>query len=432
MLHSYVIYYNMVKRHITSLVQQSLNDFPSVLLNGARQVGKSTLAQQLVAEGLFDDYVTLDDLLVLEAAETDPEGFISQYPGKIVVDEIQRVPKLLIAIKKKIDEDPRPGRYLLTGSANVLSYPKVAESLAGRMDIISLEGLSLGELYQRAHSTDLLNDLFDGIEVEDLISKWKKQSKNLPLINKESLCPYIFFGGFPTSIAKKSVGFSERWFSAYLKSYVERDVRDLSRLLDVVSFSKLFRLAGNNTGNLLNIKKLGSDIGIDQRTVSRYIEILTMTFQINLLNPWFGNAKKRLVKTPKVYCNDSGFACFLAGINQPKDLMTHSQSGALAETWLWSELRKILVYLPSVQAGFYRTHQGKEVDFLLSKGNRCVGIEFKWTDSIRSHDFNGLKDMQSAIGPNTRGIVLYTGKEIIPYTKDLFAVPVNCLLGSEN
>ncbi len=418
----------MIKRHILALIRQSISYFPAILLNGARQVGKSTIAKQIVDEGVLDDYLTLDDLFTFESAQTDPDGFLQEFPGKIVIDEIQRAPKLLLGIKKRIDLTGEPSQFLLTGSANLLSHPQVAESLAGRTDIISLEGLSLGELYKSETPSPILEDLFSDLTTPDLIRKWTQRLKNFPKLTKNDLCKAIYYGGYPRLALEQSSTFTKRWFSSYLKSYVEKDVRDLSQFLDIVSFSKLLRLVGFITGNLLNIKNLSADIGIDQRTTARYLEILSITFQINLLNPWHSNIRKRLIKTPKVYLNDSGFACYLHGINGPDELLHHRHIGALAETWIWSELRKLLVYQPSIEAHFYRTHQGKEVDFLFSQGERHLGIEFKWSNTLSAKDFAGLKDLQSQLGEQLRGVVLYPGDEIVPFGHNLLAFPIPALL----
>jgi predicted AAA+ superfamily ATPase len=419
----------MIRRYITGLVAQSLQKFPSVLLNGARQVGKSTLALQLQKEGLIKEYVTLDDLSILEIARRNPEGFIAQFKDSVAIDEIQRAPDLLIAIKRAIDTDRKPGRFLLTGSANLLSWPKVTESLAGRMDIITLEGLSIGEVLKQPTPSSFVKDLFSGLSTADLLQKWKEDLKAKPSLARAQVWDSIFFGGFPEIALVKDPDFTTRWFSSYLSAYIERDVRDLNRFLDVVSFSKLFRLAGVQSGNLLNYNTLGVEAGLDQRTVARYIEILEITFQLNQLRPWFSNTHKRLVKTPKVYMNDTGQMSYLLGLMNSDEAQNHPQYvGSLVETWLWAELRKLIHISSGIESFFYRTHIGKEVDFVLKRGEIFWGIECKATETLTHKHFNNLEDMQEVLGPKSRGIILHMGDKILPFSDGLIGIPFRLLI----
>jgi predicted AAA+ superfamily ATPase len=192
--------------------------------------------------------------------------------------------------------------------------------------------------------------------------------------------------------------------------------------------SKLIRLLGLRTGNLLNVKNLASDIGIDQRTIARYIQLLELTFQINQLIPWHVNSHKRFVKTPKIYANDSGYACYLAGINDPDHLENHSMWVGLLETWVWAEIRKQLAMTSGIESFFYRTHLGREVDFVLEKGVRRWGIEVKSTRSVTRSDFSGLLDFQDAAGSNAKGVIFYLGDSIVNFSKTLLAAPLSCLL----
>lgn len=419
----------MINRHIIPFVKQSLKDFSAVLIIGARQVGKSTVVKQLYNEGIFKSYITLDDISQLEAATNDPHGFIKNAHYPLAIDEIQRAPDLLKAIKKSIDEDKAPGRFLLTGSANIFSYPGVSESLAGRVDVIHLEGLSLGEILNQNKPSSFILDIFSGLTIHELKDKWTKELEYKPKINNQSLNEYIFYGGFPEVVLKKQERFRERWFSSYQSAYIERDVRNINKFLDVVSFAKLFRMIGLQSGNLLNQKNLSIEIGLDQRTISRYLEILETTFQINQLTPWFSNTRKRLIKTSKVYMNDSGYASYLNGIATPNLLLNSPYYGTIFETWLWAELRKILTLTTGIEQAFYRTHLGKEVDFLLHKGDIFCGLECKATETIQSRHFMGLKDLSEALAPRTMyGIILYNGNEIINFSDKFLAVPLRCIL----
>lgn len=418
----------MIRRFFTDFTLKSLSGFPAVLINGARQVGKSTLVQQLKKENIVRDYITLDDLSTLDAARTNPEGLIARFNAPVAIDEVQRAPDLLVAIKKSIDTDRTPGRFLLTGSANILSLPSVKESLAGRMDILTLEGLSAGEYLHQATPSSFIDDLFKDLSSQDLIEKWQKDLEMKPQLNANILETLVFYGGFPEVLLKKDSYFSTRWFSAYQTAYVERDVRDLNKLLDIVLFGKLFRLVGLQSGNLINYKNLALDVGLDQRTVARYMEILEITFQTNQLQPWFTNTRKRLIKTPKVYLNDSGQMCYLEGIENPNHLTHHPKWGHFLETWIWAELRKLVHLSPNIQSFFYRTHEGKEVDFILTKGSKACAIECKATTTITSKHFQGLRDAQEALQEKTLGIILYFGDHILPFSDTLIAVPIRILL----
>lgn len=427
-MHRYVIIYNMITRQIAPQIKQSLANFPAVLLIGARQSGKSTVAESLVDEGLLQHYFTLDDVSILEAVKTDPDDFLSTITVPVALDEIQRAPDLMRALKLTIDGNRRAGRFLLTGSANILSYPQVAESLAGRMNVIHLEGFSASELAGREQASSFLHDILAGNDLTTLLSQWREKDHQNPVMNKEMAEKLIFYGGYPDVALKADPYFSQRWFGSYLTAYIEKDVRDLARLSDVVSYGKLMRFSGLRTGTQINVSNLAVGCGLDQRTVMRYLELLEITFQINQLQPWHRNTRKRLVKTPKLYINDSGLACFLAGLDTPAQLQKSPFAGALVETWVWSEFRKQLVFEPAVQASYYRTHQGHEVDFVFEKGDHCCGVEVKWAQSVSLSDFKGLKDMQEALGKNTLGILLYMGQELIPFSASLVAVPMRYML----
>lgn len=418
----------MIRRAISQFIEDSLKDFPAVLINGARQVGKSTLALMLKENGIIEYYVTLDDIGTWESARNDPDGFINQFKGSLAIDELQRVPDLMRAIKKSIDEDRRPGRFLLTGSANILSYPGVNESMAGRTDIIAIEGLSLGEILSYPRPLSFIEDLFSCENLSQIAQKWNQTLALRPVIEKAELLDFIFFGSYPEVAIKKNIRFRDRWFSSYQSSYIERDVRNLTQLQDIISFAKLYTLLGLNTGNLVNLSELGMEAKLDHRTVTRYVEILELTFQLNLLKPWYSNDRKKYVKTPKVFVNDSGQACYLQGISDPKHLANHPALGALFETWVWSEIRKMLTLTSGIQSYFYRTYQGQEVDFLLSRGSTFWGIETKWSENINKSDFKSLTHMIESMGQKAYGLILYTGKTILPFSDKLMAVPISLLL----
>jgi predicted AAA+ superfamily ATPase len=417
----------MVTRHILPIIETSLALFPAVLLNGARQVGKSTLAKQLVKEKKIDRYVSLDDITFLEAADKDPQGFIGQFSSSVVIDEVQRVPNLILATKESIDTKKIPGKFFFTGSANILSSPHVRDSLAGRMDIISLEGFSLDEIMQRKRSC-LLDILLQTDDADHLVQTLSAQINMVPSIENNFLNELLFFGSYPDVILAKNPTHRNRWFSSYTSAYVERDVRDLSKFVDIIAFAKLLRIVAVRTGNLLNNKNLSISIGLDQRTVTRYIELLEMSFQITLLRPWSSNMGKRYVKTPKIFMNDVGMASYFLGINDLNSIRDHHNYGNLMETWLFSELRKSLVYNPLAEIFFYRDHRGIEVDFLITQGNKAIGIECKSSSSITMKDCKNLNFVKEEFKDNFLGIILYRGKEVIKMDSNIVAIPFEGLL----
>ena len=419
--------YHMLNRHIITTIENSLKLFPAVLLNGARQVGKSTLAKQLVKDKKVSQYITLDDITTLESATKDPQGFIDQFTSSIVIDEIQRVPNLILAIKKNIDNDKQIGKFLLTGSANILSYPHVMESLAGRMDIISLEGLSISEVLKQNQSY-FINNLTQITNINELIHLWTQKLKSTQRMQHNDLDEFLFYGSFPDISIKQNVNYRNRWISSYITSYIERDIRDLSKFIDVVSFAKLLRVVGLRTGNLLNNKNLSISIGLDQRTVARYIELLEISFQLTLLKPWSSNLGKRYVKTPKIFINDVGLAAYFCGINDSKFIKAHPNFGALFETLIFSELRKSLIYNPLANIFFYRNHQGIEVDFLITQGEKIFGIECKSTSSITIKDCKNLKFLQQELKENFVGIIIYRGDQVLKVDKNIIAIPIEVLL----
>lgn len=418
----------MIERYIVSDIVDSLKMFPSILLNGARQAGKSTLIEWLRDKKIIDNYVTLDDLGTLAEVTKNPDAFISQFKGSLAIDEVQRVPDMLRAVKKSIDEDRRPGRFVLTGSAHILSYPGVTESLAGRANIITLEGLSLGEILRQPKPSTFVEDLFSHQDTDMLLQRWRAQLEKAPAVDRNMLLERMFFGGYPEVALEKNLRHRSKWFSSYHASYIERDVRNLSHLLDVVSFSKLYRILGSQTANLVNHADISHQAQLDSKTVTRYMEMLEITFQIKLLRPWFPNPRKQYVKSPKIYLNDSGQACYLANIADPDYLSKHPALGAIFETWVLAELRKLMALTYGVEVYFYRTYQRDEVDFLLMRGPTACGIECKWSDSLRYSDTESLEKMIEDFGGDARGIILYTGDKIMHFSDKLLGIPIRLLL----
>ncbi len=408
-----------------ALAKESLKFFPATLLLGARQIGKSTFAKSLVNEGLLDEYVTLDNFTTLSAFKNDPDGALASFIHRIVLDEIQRVPDLMRALKKNIDENRQNGRFLLTGSANILSHREVTESLTGRLDILILEGLGLADFKQLPISESLR------ILLQESVSAFKthllKQESNTHIqsFKPEQLLNAIFFGGYPEVTLSQNARFKERYFQAYQTTYIEKDVRDLSKGIDIVQFAQVAKVLLLHSGGLLNIASLSQELQIDQRTIKRYIELMEFTFQLVFLQPWSRNTFKKIIKTPKIYAKDSGFMTFMHHTLSPQHLSDSRHFGEMLETYFFMELRKQTQMIPGVSTYFYRTHTGKEVDFVLEYGQKLVGLEVKAASTVQAKDFAGLNDLEDANhGILELGIILYQGNEIRFFAENKVAIPM--------
>lgn len=405
----------MLNRHISSEIKESFSMFPCVMLIGGRQTGKSTILKQLQKEGIIKNISTLDDLSVLGALADDTEGFLEQMQLPAAFDEVQRHPKIMLAIKKKIDDNKRSGMFILTGSANILSYPNVTESLAGRCAFIRMEGLSTSEYLDKPPS-NFIKQLFHASEIKEIHPNFS--------LDFTEISSSMFYGAYPEVRLKESGHFRDKWFGAYETAYIERDVHDLNKFLDVVSFSNVFKLASLQTGNLLNYHHLSVETELDQRTIKRYIEILTLTFQMTLLRPYSSGGRVTLIKSPKIYMNDVGHASYCQKVLRPSGLDT----GNLLETWMFSELRKAITLEENLEIYFYRTTTGKEVDFILKQGDKLRAIECKSKKTIQSKDLSGLNDFLEN-HKTALGFVLYKGDKIMPLSSRILAIPMTCLYG---
>jgi predicted AAA+ superfamily ATPase len=406
----------MIPRHAAAPVRTALADRPVVLLHGARQTGKTTLVRA-VAEESGARYVTLDDLTVLAAARSDPAGFLAGFAQPLVLDEVQRAPELLLAIKAAVDRRRTPGRFLLTGSANVLLLPRIAESLAGRMEILNLWPFSQGEI-EGAVEGFLAAAFGDAPPVPG------RRSASTPLTDR------VLRGGYPEVLGIESAARRRAWFDAYVTSILQRDVRDLARIEGLTELPRLLALLAARPMAQLNYADLSRSAGLPQSTLKRYFALLEAVFLVKLLPPWHTNIGKRLVKTPKVLLADSGLAAHLMGIDGAR--LTHDRGllGGLLESFVAMELAKQAAWSEDPPAMYhFRTHEGDEVDLVLEgRGGAVVGIEVKSAATVTAADFKGLRALAEAAGRRfRRGLVLYTGTEVVPFGAGLFALPVEAL-----
>jgi len=417
----------MIRRHLQARILDSLRHFPVVLVTGARQVGKSTLVQALAQGDWQARYLTLDDRAVLDTALRDPDGLIAGTPTPLVLDEVQRAPDLLRAIKLGVDRDRKPGQYLLTGSANLMTLKTVSESLAGRLALHELHPFSWSELAQAKPPTTL-HDLFEIKDVKLLLSRWPRRTAPG---RRGAIERLILSGGFPTPALMDSEAARHEWFAAYRQTYLERDLRDLAAVEHVPDFNRLLSLLALRTGQLLNYSDLSRDLGLPLSTLRRYMSLLELTYQVFLLRPYFANVGKRLVKTPKVYLGDTGMACHLAVADTWKVLERQGREGAVVETWVAAELRKLIAATdPRIQLWYWRPHAGREVDFLIERGEALVAVEVKWTQRITSGDTAGLQQCAEDLRGRVRmSLLLYPGTEVLALDRHTVAVPFNIFFG---
>ncbi|WP_201774641.1 ATP-binding protein [Kiritimatiella glycovorans] len=388
-----------------------------VLINGARQTGKTTLVRALAKEvSGRSTYLTFDDAGVMAAVANDPQGFIEGLEGMVVLDEVQKAPEVFPAIKLCVDRDRRPGRFLLTGSANVLMLPKLSESLAGRMEIITLRPFSQGEQEKRR----------DGF-VERLMSG-KPSCEPAAPVCRADLAARVSRGGYPEAL-RRADDRRRSWFASYLTTVLQRDIRDLSHIEGLTQAPGLMALLAARSGSLLNAAEVSRNAVVPYSTLQRYLSLFETTFLIHRIPPWAANLGKRLVKSPKLMLGDTGLMTHLLNASETSWMSDPTLAGRFIETFVGGELIKQIEWSRNRPALLhYRTGGGAEVDFVLESGGRICGVEVKLAQTLKRNDFRGLNSLAQDAGARfTGGVLLYTGREIIPFGANLRAVPVSCL-----
>jgi predicted AAA+ superfamily ATPase len=404
----------VLPRLLQASLQASLADTPVVLLQGPRQCGKTTLARG-VAEPAGFGYLSFDDDNLVRAARADPLGFVTDLPPKMVLDEVQRVPELFTTLKLVVDRDRQPGRFLLTGSADVLLLPKLADSLAGRIEVIRLHPLAQVELRQQ--SAGFLQQLFRAEFGVVAVTRMGL-----------ALAELVVAGGFPAALMRLAPR-RRAWYQAYVQTLVQRDVRDLARIaaLDVVP--RLLELAAGQTAHLFNVSELASPFGLSRPTVRDYLSLLERVFLVDVLPPWHLQQINRLVKTPKLHLGDTGVACALLRLDAPALHANRALLGQLLETFVFQELRRQASGQP-LPISFYhfRHRDDHEVDLVLEQSDSLAGVEVKASGTVRTEDFRGLKKLQEIAGDRFAcGVVLYDGEVSLPFGPRLFALPIQTL-----
>jgi len=408
----------MIRRHIAPFLRAALADTPVALLIGARQTGKSTLVQDIAATAHPARYFTFDDAGVLAAAQADPTGFLAGMDGPIVLDEVQRAPELFLALKAAVDRDRRPGRFLLTGSANVLLLPRLADTLVGRMEVLTLWPFSQGEI------AGVTEGFVDAV-FADSLPRLSTTPEDWSVLLESMLR-----GGYPEVLERPAGDRRSAWFASYINTLLQRDVRDLSHIEGLTAVPRLLSLLAARTTALLNFSELSRSSAMPQSTLKRYLALLETTFLLQPLPAWSSNLGKRLVKAPKVILNDTGLVASLLALSKDRLIADRTLAGPLLENFMVMELRKQAAWSRTrPQIFHYRTQTGQEVDIILENAaGQLVGVEIKASATVGAQDFKGLHALAGATGKHfRRGIVLYTGAETLPFGTRLHALPVQAV-----
>ncbi|NTB97340.1 ATP-binding protein [Agrobacterium tumefaciens] len=405
----------LIERKAYSLVETSLSDTRVVLIAGPRQAGKTTLARQF--EGPDRAYLTLDDAGTLQAARTDPVGFIRGV-DRVVIDEVQRAPELMLAIKESVDRDETPGRFLLTGSANLTAIPSIADSLAGRMAVIPLLPFAQAEI--QSAPGRLLDRLFAG---------------EAPVVETAAtigtdLIDIVLRGGYPEAIRRPTPVRRTAWLEDYVALILDRDVRDIANIDQLDRMLRLLNILAEHAGQLVNHSSFGSALGLSSVTTQKYVAILERLFLIKTLPPWSNNRLSRLIKTPKLHFIDTGLLASMREDEAERLRQDRTRFGALLESFVVSELMKLASWSERrVSFSHYRTKDQDEVDVVIEdRRGRIIGIEVKASATVRAQDFRGLRQLQDAVGDRfVRGLVLHDHDRVTPFGEKLQAAPTSVL-----
>lgn len=406
---------NHIKRTLTEAVLEASSSFKVVLLTGPRQVGKTTLLQDIQKDSR--SYVTLDDLNLRIAAQDDPASFLDRLSLPVLIDEVQYAPNLFPYIKMVVDREKKPGLFWLTGSQQFDMMKNVTESLAGRVAILKLQGISLAEEEGRANDCPFLPDL-------DLL---KARQKTAPPLTLPEAYHKIWRGSYPDMVMQDGKNW-ERFYDSYISTYIQRDVRDYLNINDIAVFHKFMMVAAARTGQLLNYADMARDVGISEVTVKSWLNVLQASGIIYQLQPYFNNLTKRLVKTPKLYFMDTGLCAFLSGWLTADVLERGAMSGAMLETWVVSEIIKsYLHHGRTPRIFFYRDRDGYEVDLLIEENGKLWPLEIKKSGSIENMGFSGFGFLEKLGVPIAHGGVISFVKDLVPLSKDIDAIPAGYL-----
>ena len=393
----------MFERTLSHELADSARRMPVVTLTGPRQSGKTTLVRQVFPDHI---YVSLERPDERDRAVEDPLGFLARFKKPVILDEVQRAPDLLSYVQVAVDEDPTPGRFILTGSQNILLMKGVSQTLAGRTAILHLLPLSVAELFGRAALEPLSLDAPANTSQRMNVELWR-----------------TLWNGFYPRIHDKNLR-PDRWLADYQRTYVERDLQDVLRVLDLIAFERFMRLVAARTGQELNLSALASDAGISQPTAKHWLSALRVGFIVTLLPPHHANFRKRLRKTPRLHFLDTGLACYLLGIHDPETLERHPLRGPIFESFVVSELVKAFENSGrEAPLFFWRDRTGHEVDILIDLGDRLLPVEVKSGITVASDAVKGLRWwLDLPANPNRRGVLVHGGVDSYE-TKGITVLP---------
>ncbi len=406
----------LIERALSPVVVEAMGSARVVALLGARQAGKSTLVRGLAATSLAAGYLTLDDEPVRALATADPAGFVAGLERPIVIDEVQRAPGILLAIKSRVDRDTSAGQFLLTGSANLRRIPAVADALPGRVDYLTLWPLTQGEI--DGHHERFLDRLFAG-DVPRL--------SGMP-IGRAAYAERLVAGGFPE--ARLRAGRARtRFFNSYVSSIVDRDVPDASRVHDPGSVGTLLRLVASRSGSLARYEAFARETEREGKTIKAHLDVLERLFLIRIRPPWHVNLGKRQTKAPKLYVSDPGLLCGLIGANVERVRDDGAFAGSLFETFVATELERQASWLDEPLSFWHYRDDTSEVDVIVERpSGEIVGIEVKASATVTARDFAGLRHLRASLGDRLRaGVIVYTGEQTLPLGDGLWAVPLAAL-----
>jgi uncharacterized protein len=407
----------LISRIQTKNLSNYLKSFPIVAVIGARQTGKSTLVKDLLQ--MKRKYLTFDDTTNILLAEQDAESFLRQ-DLLITVDEVQKVPALFPAMKKIVDNKKTNGQFLITGSANITMLPKISETLAGRIVFIEMNPLTIMEVLRRDLGHPVLGDIF---KAQTAKKCWEILNSIKP--TSFSIENYIVKGGLPPAYLEKSDENRQVWFKGYVRTYLERDVRDLSRIQKLYEYQKYLSLLAFRSAQIFNKAEVARDCGIPYTTAGHFFDLLLATFQIFLVEPYFRNIGKRLIKSPKIMWSDTGLAMHLQGLNSWEDACRLGRDSFFIENKIAIELKSYLsIYEPAAKLFFWRSSGGAEIDFLIERGDQLIPVEVKWRSDIRLKDVTGMQVFLQDFKNEARwGIVLYKGSQLLKIKENIFLVP---------